>query len=154
MDHAAPVGERERVGQLGGDPGRGHGRQRPLLAHDLAQRATFDVLHHDVVGAPLLPPVVHRADVGVVQAGRVLGLPPEPLDEARVAGELGEEHLDRDVPAELAVDGEVDVGHPPPGQLPLDLVPVGDDRPYLRHLAHNATGGPGSVRGTDPGDRT
>ena len=62
----------------------------------------------------LLAPVVDRDDVGVVEARRVLGLAAEPLDEAGVARELGEQHLDRDPAVELSVVREEHVGHARP----------------------------------------
>ena len=73
--------------------------------------SALHVLHDDEVRAVLLAPVVDADDVGVVEARGVLRLPAEPLDEARVAGELGEEHLDRDAAVELPVASEEDVGH-------------------------------------------
>ena len=45
------------------------------------------------------------------EVGRRLRLPPEPLDEGAVHGELGEQDLEGDGPVELAVHGAVHLGH-------------------------------------------
>ncbi len=55
--------------------------------------------------------VVHGDDRGVVQRGRVLGLAAEPEVEARVAGQVGAQHLDRHVAVQPDVAGEVNLGH-------------------------------------------
>ena len=40
-------------------------RDRLGVAQDRRKRAAVDVLHHDEVGAVVLPPVEHRDDVGM-----------------------------------------------------------------------------------------
>ena len=121
-------------GQAGGDVG-GHiggpiGVQRTLGGQDLVERSPVDVLHDDVVGAVLFTPVEHRHDVRVVQVGGGLCLTTEALDERRVAGEVGVEHLDRDRPVEQLVLGQVHDGHAAPPELAVELVaPVVDGQP-------------------------
>ncbi len=95
-----------------------------MRAKDVAQRLAFDVLHDDEVRAVLLTPVVDADDVGMVEGRRAVRLATEAFDEARVAGELGEQDLHRDEPVEDLVAGEVDVGHPAPGDGPFDRVTV------------------------------
>src|SRR5205085_304225 len=102
-DHAVAVGEAEGGGHVGGDAGGGVGGRQALAAEDVRQALAVDVLHDDVVGRALLAPVVDAHDVGVVQVGGGLRLAAEPGDERRVAGELGEEHLDRDGAGEQQV---------------------------------------------------
>ena len=97
---------------------------RALGAEDVAQCAPLDVLHDDEVRAILLSPVVDADDVGVVERGGRLGFATEPFHERRIAGELREEGLERDVPREQPVTGEVDLGHAPLRQLAQDLVAV------------------------------
>ena len=121
------VRERERGGDVGADLGGLAGVRAGRVADDVAQRAAVDVLHDDEVRAVLLAPVVDRDDVGVVQVGRGLRLAPEPLDERRVAGELGREHLERDRAVEQLVAGQVHLGHAAPGDARDDLVAVGED---------------------------
>jgi hypothetical protein len=122
VHHAVTMGERERAGDVGPDVGRPLGEERALAADDVAQRAAFDVLHHDEVGAGLLAGVVHRHDVGMVQSGGRPGFTPEALDERAVGRELGEEHLERDAAIEQLVVGDVDLGHSASRQVLDDLV--------------------------------
>ena len=124
---AVLVRERERRGDVGTDVGDLRRREQAVGPDHVAQGATVDVLHHDEGGAVLLAPVEDADDVGLVQAGRRLGLTPEPLDEHRVARELGREDLERDGAVELRVAGEVHVGHAAVRDLADDLVAVGED---------------------------
>ena len=102
-------------------------RRRPAPHDQLLQGAAVEVLHRDVVGALGLAAVVDRDDVRVAQAGRVLGLAAEALDE-RVVGRVAVvEDLDRDAAAELLVLGEVDVRHPTRAELALDAVAAVED---------------------------
>ena len=62
------------------------------------------------------------------EAGGVLRLAAEALDELVVGRVPVVEDLDRDPPPELLVLGEVDVGHPARAELADDLVPAVEDR--------------------------
>ena len=138
VHHAVAVGEAEGGGDVGGDLGRPAGVQRAVGADDLREAAALDVLHDDEVGAALLAPVVDGHDVGVVQVGRGLGLAAEALDERRVLGVLGEQHLDRHRPVEQQVAGQVDVGHAAAGQLAMQLVAIVEDgRALVGHTARS-----------------
>jgi hypothetical protein len=64
----------------------------------------------------------------VREAGRVLRLAAEALDELVVGGVTVVEDLDRDAAAELLVLGEVDVGHAPGAELADDPVAAVEDR--------------------------
>jgi hypothetical protein len=71
---------------------------------------------------------VDRDDVGVIQGGRELRFTEEPLAEALVLGELGDEELEGDVPVKANVFGPVDSTHPAPSEQLLqpeagDLAP-------------------------------
>src|SRR5439155_21589927 len=91
---------------------------------ELLQASPVEVLHRDVVGAFGLAAVVDRDDVRVREAGGVLRLAAEALDELLVVRVPVVQDLDRDPPAELLVLGEVDVGHPARAQLANDSVPA------------------------------
>jgi hypothetical protein len=69
-----------------------------------------------------LADVVDGADVGMPQRGRGLRLPVEPLEQLarRIVPEVG--RLERDLPAELHVLGEVDGPHRPAAERPHDAV--------------------------------
>ena len=62
------------------------------------------------------------------EAGRVLRLAPEPLDELRVARVPVVEDLDRDAAAELLVLGEVHLGHSAGAELAGDQVAPVEER--------------------------
>ena len=111
VDHAVAVGEGERGGHAGADGGDLARRQRLGVAQDGGEGPAVDELHHDEVGAVVLAPVEDGDDVGMRQVGGGLGLAPEALDEGAVDRQLGEEHLERDGPIELAIHGAVDLGH-------------------------------------------
>ncbi len=64
-----------------------------------------------------------------------LGLPAEPLDEARILGEATVQELERDLAIELLVLGQVDVRHPPSSQAVKNPVAPVDDGPWIE-FAH------------------
>ena len=105
----------QRVGDL--DAG-GYGivdRQRPALQAG-RQRLAVDQLHDEVPRIDAAdhrrPDVVQRADVRVGQLRDEAGLPLEAIAAARVGGERGSQHLDRDGPVEARVERAVDLAHP------------------------------------------
>ena len=69
VDDAVLVGEGQRGGDVGADLGRPLGRQRTVLADQLAQRPPLHVLHDDEVRAFLLAPVVDGDDVRMIEVG-------------------------------------------------------------------------------------
>ena len=60
----------------------------------------------------VLPDVVDRADVGVVEGRGGAGFALEPFDRVRVAGRLRGQELERDAAAQAPVFGLVDDTHP------------------------------------------
>ena len=72
----------------------------------------------------VLAGVVDRDDRRVVQAGGRLRLAAEPVEEGRVAGQVGAQHLDRDVAAETDVAAAVDLGHAAVADELAELVPA------------------------------
>ena len=123
VDHSAPVGAVEGVGDF---PGQADGllqRELPPLLEPVAQRLALDPGH----GVPEEPAgiagVEHRQDVGVVEAGGDPDLAEEPLG-AEAGGQLGAHELDGDRALVPEVAGAVDRGHPALAELLLDLVAV------------------------------
>ena len=96
------------------------------VADELLERAPGQVLHRDVVGLLVGAAVIDADDVGVLQAGRGLGLAPEALDEAGVGGEAAVQQLEGHLAPELLVLGQVDVGHAAAAQARDDLVAAVD----------------------------
>jgi hypothetical protein len=126
MDDPLRVRGRERRGDLLREVDGLHRRQRSAAGQELRERPPFDELHHDVLPVAVCAGVVDADDVRLVQAGRRLGLAPEPSHEAGVARELREQDLDRDRPAEDRVEASVDLGHPALADPSLDAVAVAD----------------------------
>ncbi len=131
----AGVGVAEGSRHLVGDLGGLHAVDVAVGSQDVGKGATLHVLHRHEVGVGVLAPVVHGDDVGVGQVGRGLGLAAEPLDEVRVGGELGEQHLDGHQTVEQQVAGQEHVGHAAAPDALLDFVAVVEDRP-LAVLCH------------------
>ncbi len=88
--------------------------QTALFAHHLAQVVAGHVLLGDEVGAAGAAHLVHLDDVGVNQRGGGSGLVLEAADVGGVAREVGAENLQRHLPAERLLFGQVDLGHRPP----------------------------------------
>ena len=68
--------------------------------------------------------VEHGEDVGVLQPGGEPDLAQEALRAER-GGELGVQHLERDLAVVLEVVREIDRGHAPAAELALERVAVG-----------------------------
>ena len=124
VGEAGLVGEAECGRDLARDLGRLLGGELAVGAQDLGERPALHVLHGDEVGAGVLAPVVDVDDVGMAQVGGRLRLAPKALDEVRVDGELGEQHLDRHLAVEQQVAREEHVGHAAAPDALVDLVAV------------------------------
>src|SRR2546428_520100 len=122
VDDAVAVREPNRSEDLARVVDREVDRRGAARDDQLLQRAPVEVLHRDVVGALRLAAVVDRNDVRVREAGRVLRLAAEALDELIVAGMAVVEDLDRDAPAEHLVLSEVNVRHTARAELAQDAI--------------------------------
>ena len=112
----------ERIGHLPqhvGDAGCG---DHPAVLEDRLERASLDVLHRQIEAVLRLSRVVHRNDVRVVELRGGLRLAQEVLERVLALSHLLGEHLERDVPVEDGVAGEVDDPHPAPSELAQDAV--------------------------------
>ena len=139
MDHPVAVRIVEGVGHFGRDLHRFVDAQLMLSVELVPKRLAFDIGHHiveEVIGPPVrltarAPAVEERQNVGMLQLGGGLNLLDEPI-RAQDRGELGLQHLDGDFAVVLEVLGEVDGGHAPRAELPLDAVPVGEGAGQVR----------------------
>ncbi len=128
VDDALAMREAERAEHLAGELDRVADRERPAGDDELLQAPPVEVLHRDVVGALGLAPVVDRDDVRVREAGGVLRLAAEALDERLVVRVAVVQDLDRNPAPELLVLGQVDVCHPARAELPDDPVAPVEER--------------------------
>ncbi len=102
----------------------------------IAERFPLDIRHDVVEEAVRLARIVEGEDVRVPQAGRDLDLPQEPLG-AQGCGELGPQHLHRDLPPVPDVAGHVDYRHAPGADRALKLVPPGErGGETVEHVGH------------------
>ena len=156
VDDLVPVRFGERAQDLPRELDRRQRRSGPLADEQLLERRPVEVLHRDVVGAVDLAAVVDPDDVRMVQPGGVPRLPFESLDELVVARVALVQDLQRDLPPELLVLGQVHVGHPARAEPALDAVaPVeegadqtvfgvrGHGYPFIRST--RSEGGPASA---------
>ena len=128
VDDPVPVREAERREDLARVVDRDPERRRAARDEQLLQRPPLDVLHRDVVRPLRLAAVVDRDDARMREAGGVLRLAAEALDELVVARVPVVEDLDRDAAPELLVVREVDVRHPAGAELPDDQVAPVEER--------------------------
>ena len=120
-----------RVGQALrhlGSQMRGLGVGEPVApVEQVAQRPAAEILQHQIRPVGVLAPVEHPQHVGMVQGGDRAGLGPESLQKGLVAGQPGLEHLDRDVPLQAHVFGEIDVSRGASAQSGEQPVPLPKD---------------------------
>jgi len=94
VDHALVVRRVERAGHLRDERHRGFGRQRTLPVEELLEIGGVHVAHGDEQVVAVLPRLVHRDDVRVVDRGQAFGLVHEAAPEGLVLRELGGQDLE------------------------------------------------------------
>src|SRR4029453_4529520 len=109
---------------VGGDLGRPAGVERRLGPDHVLEGAAVDVLHDDEVGAVLGAGVVDGDHPGMRQAGRGLGLAPEPLGDRGVGGGRGQRPLDGHPAGQKPVTALEHLGHAAGAEQAADLVAV------------------------------
>ena len=80
-------------------------------AQTLGERLPFEQLHHQVVGAFVLPDVVEYADVRVIHRRDGARLALESLGGLRPIRDVGWQHLDRDCAVQPRVFRAIDLSH-------------------------------------------
>src|SRR6185437_11683934 len=74
-----------------------------MVADQMLQSLSFQILHYDERSAVVLPNVVDGADIGVIETGSGLGLAPEAAERLLVSGDVLGKELERDEAAEAGV---------------------------------------------------
>ena len=138
MNDAAPVCGGQGVCNLRARGERVTDRQRPAR-ETCGERLPLDVLH-DHVGAPggIGADIVDRADGWVIEGRDSTRFLYEAARE-RIARLAGCDELDRHVPLERFVVGEVDIAHSPRADEPAEAIPPESDVSGL--YVHFAVGG-------------
>ena len=125
VNDAVPVRVVERARDLARDPHRLVDRQLLLAVEPVAERLALDVRHDVVQEAVGGAGIEQREDVRVLQVRRGADLGQESLG-ADHRGELGPQHLDRDLAVVAKIVGEVDGRHAAGPELPKDAVAFGE----------------------------
>ncbi len=121
MDDPLVVGGREAAGDLQRIfDGLARGERSSGQAR--AERLAIEQLHDRVCGLALLPEVVDGQDVWMGERGHGLGLALEAREGLGIVREVGREHLDGNLSAELLVAGAVDLAHATRAEQGEDLV--------------------------------
>ena len=127
MDHAGPVGRRQRLRDLAEQPyGLGH-RQLAAAGQAVAEGLALDVGHDVIEEAVGVARVDQAEDMGVLEPGGDLDLAGEPLGAER-GGQLGAQDLHRHLAVVLQVLGEIHGRHAALAELALDAVAGGEGR--------------------------
>ena len=95
---------------------------RPAAAHQLAQILPGDIFLGDVVQSLGAADFVNLHDIGMHQCRGGLGFHVEAADIGVVFRQLALEHLERDLPAQRLLLGQIDIGHAAaaqPAQQPI-----------------------------------
>jgi hypothetical protein len=137
MDEALVVRRVQRLRHLPEDGDCALRLERSLLGEKLGQIRALDVPHGQEEQPFLLARLQDGDDVRVVEGGGDPRLAQETLTKPLILGELGGNHLERDLAPEPRVFGAVDRAHPPTADERLDSVPgefAPEDR--LRAVPH------------------
>ena len=117
------VGVLQGPGRVRGDPERDlHGELR-LAPESVAETLPFDEGHGEPELPGSVPGVVHREDMGMLEAGDRFDLALEALGAERL-GQLRMKHLEGDEPLVPEVDREEDRGHAASPELTLNAVAI------------------------------
>jgi hypothetical protein len=127
VDHAAVVGLGQRLRDLAHErKDLGRGERAP--SRELGERPPRHVLHGDEARPPVrtlhVVDLVDDRDVGMGERRGDAGLAQQPRAGRVVPA--GGQHLERDLPAQPQVLGQVDLAHAP-GAQPLDDAIAGGD---------------------------
>ena len=120
VGHAVGVRMCRRIGDLDAAPHHEVQRQS-RRRDDFEQALALDILHRDEGLAVVHAGFINRADVGMVQLRRVLGLSAQPGVGVAITVRWD---LQRHVAAELGVAGEIHLAHATSPQQPHDFIPA------------------------------
>jgi len=141
VDHSAPVGDRQHVGDGRGHLDRLRPGQRatgePAGQHRAGQQFHGDVGHHPAVGQLRVAEVVDLRHARMPQPGGDQGFLADPLPRVLVVGERRGQQLDRRAAAPERVDGLIYNGNPAVSHRADEDVPANDGRahPQRQHRA-------------------
>ena len=113
----------------------------PCSRQDAVERLPLDQLHRQEMHVRrfVFFNRVDRDDARAIEGGEDLGLTLESREAVGVAGDVGRQHLQRDVAAELGVAGAIDLAHSASAQLGEDFVVAEGLADHGRGLAEAIT---------------
>jgi hypothetical protein len=86
------------------------------------ERFAFDELHHQMIETVLMPNVVKRADVRMVETRHCSGFTFESLPQFRVCGHMIGQNFNRDDSIQASVASAIDLSHPARAKRGEDFV--------------------------------
>src|SRR5579863_3133583 len=110
MNDAPAVSFVERVGNLDSDFQQLFDEERTFI-NPRGQSFTFDVLHHEEIGAVLRADIVERADVRMVQRGDSPRFALKALARFRRFGKMLGQNFDGDGAVEARIAGAINLTH-------------------------------------------
>jgi hypothetical protein len=140
MDEAGRVRGRQGHEHLGEQLERPAGLHGRLVAHQVAQRAAGNVLHHQVGDLAVGALVEDGHDVTMVQLGGCLRLALEALGERLVVTEAVVHDLDGHLATESLVGGLEDAGHAAARDALADEVTPVEDAAHQGLVTHHCHG--------------
>ena len=149
--HARPVREVERVGELS-NPRHDLRQGNRCAVHALAQRAAVQERHHQIRNAFVLAGVVHRQNVGMLEARDEARFAEETIRELRLRGVGGLDDLDRHGPAQTGIRRLEDLRHAAASEDRLETIATEGLAEGHGHRRLDRMSGRMSRRATDTGD--
>ena len=117
MDDALGVRDAQRVGELDADVEHLGDLHRPA-GHALAERLAAQQLHHDERRRLVHADVVDGADAGMAQGAGRAGFEPESIERLLILDGVGGQDLQRHLPAQPFVLGQIHDAHPARAERP------------------------------------
>jgi hypothetical protein len=102
----------------------------------VGQGPSFEMLHHEVVCAVVVPDVIERADVRMIQRGERHGLAFESRDSIRLVRERGWQDLDGDITSQFAIARAIHLAHSAGTDERSDLIDAKLAADQRRGLVH------------------
>ena len=84
---------------------------KPALGEKVVERLSFDQFHREEVGAVSFLDRVERDDVRMIEGGDGARFALEAGEALGIAGDVGRQHLEGHVAAELGIGGAKDLAH-------------------------------------------
>src|SRR5207249_3308139 len=110
-------------------------RKYPFVPNQTVKINTLHITHSDPQNPVMIPHPIDRDDIGMIERGRSVGLPNEPVPKPHFLRDLQNEELENHLASGEGLNSQVHHAHAAPAEQELDGV-SGDLRPDVSVLAH------------------